>query len=331
MTEQRIVKWGIMGPGGISDNFATELPHAPGAALVAVAGRSLDKAQAFAAKFGIPRAYGSCEELAADPEVEIVYIGTLHPVHKENALTLLRGGKSVLCEKPFTINAAEAKEIAELAQEKGLFLMEAMWTRYLPAIAKVRAWLDSGVIGDVRIVKAEFGFDAGWNPEGRLLNKEKGGGTLLDAGIYPVSFASMVYGGEQPAKIASSVVIGETGVDEQFSLLFEYGGGRTASLHGSVRLAMTNEAVIYGTKGRIEVPNFLFAKAATLHVNGEEPVVFKQELEPSGHFYQAIEAMECLRAGRKESGIMTVGETVRIMETLDEIRAQWGLKYPSEA
>ncbi|GFN32289.1 Gfo/Idh/MocA family protein [Paenibacillus xylaniclasticus] len=331
MAEQRIVKWGIMGPGGISDTFATELPYAPGAELVAVAGRSLDKAQAFAKKFGIPRAYGSCEELAADPDVEIVYIGTLHPVHKENALTLLRGGKSVLCEKPFTMNAAEAKELADLASHKCLFLMEAMWTRYLPAIVKVREWLDSGVIGDVRIVKAEFGFDAGWNPEGRLLNKEKGGGTLLDAGIYPVSFASMVYGGEQPSKIASSALIGETGVDEQYSLLFEYENGRTASLHGSVRLAMTNEAVIYGTKGRIEIPQFLFAKSAALHVNGEEPVFFKQDLEPSGHFYQAIEAMECLRAGRKESPIMTVNETVRIMETLDRIREQWGLKYPSEA
>ncbi|PWW02743.1 putative dehydrogenase [Paenibacillus cellulosilyticus] len=331
MAEQRIVKWGIMGPGGISDNFATELPHAPGAELVAVAGRSLDKAQAFAEKFGIPRAYGSCEELAADPDVEIVYVGTLHPIHKENALTLLRGGKSVLCEKPFTINAAEAKEIADLARQKGLFLMEAMWTRYLPAIVKVREWLDSGAIGDVRIVKAEFGFDAGWNPEGRLLNKEKGGGTLLDAGIYPVSFASMVYGGEQPSTIKSSVLIGETGVDEQFSLLFEYGGGRTASLHSSIRLSMTNEAVIYGTKGRIEIPGFLFAKSATLHVNGEEPVVFKHELEPSGHFYQAIEAMECLREGRKESPVMTVDETVRIMETLDRIREPWGLKYPSEA
>lgn len=331
MTEPRIVKWGIMGPGGISDNFATELPHAPGGELVAVAGRSLDKAQAFADKFGIPRAYGSCEELAADPDVEIVYIGTLHPIHKDNALTLLRGGKSVLCEKPFTINAAEAREIAELAREKGLFLMEAMWTRFLPAIVKVREWLDSGVIGDVRIVKAEFGFDAGWHPEGRLLNKEKGGGTLLDAGIYPVSFASLAYGGEQPTRIVSSAAIGETGVDEQFSALFEYSGGRTATVHGSVRLALTNEAVIYGTKGRIEVENFLFGKSATLHVRGEEPVVFKQELAVSGHYLQAIEAMECLRAGRKESPAMTVDETVRIMETLDAIRAPWGLKYPSEA
>ncbi|MCI3922179.1 Gfo/Idh/MocA family oxidoreductase [Paenibacillus sp. TRM 82003] len=319
-----------MGPGGISDRFARELPNAPGAALAAVAGRSLEKAQAFAEKFGVPRAYGSCEELAADPDVEIVYIGTLHTVHMENALTLLRGGKAVLCEKPFTINAREAQRIADLSKERGLFLMEAMWTRFLPAIAEVREWLNAGAIGDVRIVKAEFGFDAGWNPEGRLLNKEKGGGTLLDAGIYPVSFASMVFGGTSPERITSSAVIGETGVDEQFSLLFEYEGGRTASLHGSVRLSMPNDAWIYGTKGRIHIPNFLFAKSATLHVNGEEPVVFAKEMEPTGHFFQAIEAMNCLREGRRESAVMPVDETVRIMKTLDDIRAQWGLRYPSD-
>jgi predicted dehydrogenase len=329
MSDNRIVKWGIMGPGGISGNFASELKHAPGAELVAVGGRSKEKADAFAAKYGVPRAYGSCEELAGDPDVEIVYIGTLHPIHKENALACLRAGKAVLCEKPFTMTAAEAKEIVDLARERGLFVMEAMWTRYLPAIRQVREWLDSGAIGEVKLLKAEFGFDAGWNPEGRLLNRELGGGTLLDAGIYPVSFASMVFG-ERPSRIQSAAVIGETGVDEQFSLLFEYEGGRVASLHGAVRLAMNNDAWLYGTKGKIHVPNFLAAKEATLHVDGEEPVTVRDDRTFVGHAYQAIEAMECLREGRKESAAMPLDETVELMETLDAIRAQWNLKYPGE-
>ncbi|GIO13091.1 dehydrogenase [Cohnella xylanilytica] len=327
MTDKRVVKWGIMGPGGISGNFASELKHAPGAELVAVAGRSKEKADAFAEKHGVPRAYGSCEELAGDPEVEIVYVGTLHPVHRENVLTLLRGGKAILCEKPFTMTEAEAREIAEEARKRNLFVMEAMWTRYLPVIRQVRSWLREGAIGEVKLLKAEFGFDAGWNPEGRLLNKEKGGGTLLDAGIYPVSFASMVYG-ERPSRILSTAFIGETGVDEQYSLLFEYEGGRIASLHGGVRLAMNNDAWLYGTKGKIHVPNFLAAKEATLYANGEEPVTVTDDRDFVGHAFQAIEAMDCLREGRKESAEMPLDETIELMGTLDEIRSQWNLTYP---
>lgn len=329
MGNLRTVKWGIMGPGGISDNFASELKHAPGAELVAVGGRSKEKAKAFAAKHGVPRAYGSCAELAADPEVEIVYIGTLHPIHKENVLTLLAAGKSILCEKPFTVTAAEAREIVALARQRGLFAMEAMWTRYLPVIRQAREWLRSGVIGEVKLLKAEFGFDAGWNPEGRLLDREKGGGTLLDAGIYPVSLASMVFGG-RPSRIQSTARIGVTGVDEQFSLLFDYEGGATASLHGSVLLDMNNDAWIYGTKGKIHIPNFLAAKEATLFVNGEEPKTVRDDRTFVGHAFQAIEAMNCLREGRLESADMTLDETVELMETLDAIRAQWNLKYPGE-
>lgn len=240
---------------------------------------------------------------------------------------MLRGGKAILCEKPFTMTEAEAREIAEEARKRNLFVMEAMWTRYLPVIRQVRSWLRKGAIGEVKLLKAEFGFDAGWNPEGRLLNKEKGGGTLLDAGIYPVSFASMVYG-ERPSRILSTAFIGETGVDEQYSLLFEYEGGRIASLHGGVRLAMNNDAWLYGTKGKIHVPNFLAAKEATLYANGEEPVTVTDDRDFVGHAFQAIEAMDCLREGRKESAEMPLDETIELMGTLDEIRSQWNLTYP---
>ncbi|MDQ0113899.1 Gfo/Idh/MocA family protein [Paenibacillus harenae] len=325
----KTINWGIAGPGWISSKFAKDLAFAEGAKLVAVGGRSLDKAESFAKQFDIPRAYGSLKELAADGEVDIVYIGTLHPAHKENALMLLRAGKAVLCEKPFTINAAEAEEMIRFARENGIFLMEAMWTRYLPPIRKVREWLAEGHIGEVRMVKADFGFDMGWAPESRLLDPKLGGGALLDAGIYPISFASMVFG-EQPAKIMSSARIGQTGVDEQFSLLFEYEGGRTAALNGAVQLGMVSDAYIYGTKGYIHAPNFLFGKMASLHVSGQEPILFEDGREPDGYYFEAEEAMNCLREGKLESAIMPLDETLAIMRTLDTIRAQWGLRYPAD-
>ncbi|MFC5529312.1 Gfo/Idh/MocA family protein [Cohnella yongneupensis] len=323
------IRWGIAGPGWISSLFAKDLAFAEGAELVAVAGRDLGKAEKFAREYGVPKAYGSMEQLAQDPDVDIVYIGTLHPIHKENMLTFLRAGKAVLCEKPFTMNADEAEEAIACAKQNGVFLMEAMWTRYLPAIRKVREWLAEGKIGEVRLVKAEFGFNVGWQPEGRLLNPALGGGALLDAGIYPVSFASMVYG-VQPDKIMSTVRIGETGVDEQFSLLFEYAGGRTASLHGSVQLGMVNDAVIYGTKGHIHVPGFLAARSATLNVSGEEPVTINDDRKAHGFAFEAEEAMACLREGRLESDGLKLDETAKIMNTLDSIRWQWNLKYPFE-
>lgn len=325
----KTIKWGVFGPGWISSKFVKDLKFAEGAELVAVGGRNLEKAEEFTRTYGIPRAYGSVEELAQDPDVDIVYVGTLHTVHKENTLALLKGGKSVICEKPFTMNEAEAAEMIAAAREHGVFLMEAMWTRYLPPIKKVREWLADGRIGEVRLLKADFGFNMGWHPDSRLLDPAKGGGALLDAGIYPISFASMVFG-EQPEVIASSASIGKTGVDEQFSLLFQYSGGRSAVLNGAVQVAMVNDAYIYGTKGHIHVPNFLFGKSASLHVAGEEPEHYEDGREAEGYAFEAEEAMNALREGKLESSIMPLDETQAIMGTLDEIRKQWGLVYKAD-
>ncbi|WP_141503661.1 Gfo/Idh/MocA family protein [Paenibacillus luteus] len=323
------IKWGILGPGWISSKFAADLALAEGAELVAVGGRNLEKSESFAKRFNIPRAYGSVEELAQDADIDIVYVGTLHPIHKDNVLVLLRAGKAVICEKPFTMNAAEAKEIIDLAREKQVFLMEAMWTRFLPPILKVKEWLAADKIGEVRLVKADFGFDIGWAPESRLLDPALGGGALLDAGIYPVSFASLIYG-TAPAKIMSSARLGQTGVDEQFSLLFEYEGGRTAALNGAVQLGMVSDAYIYGTKGYIHVPNFLFAKSATLHAKDAETESFVDDRKAEGYAFEAEEAMNALREGRLESSTIPLDETLAIMSTLDTIRKQWGLRYPAD-
>lgn len=329
--ENRKIRWGIIGPGSISATFAKDLAAVEDAELVAVASRSSqERAKQFAEEFNVKRAYGTYEELVQDPEVDIVYIGTLHPQHYDSVKICLEAGKAVLCEKPFTINARQAEELINLAREKNIFLMEAMWTRYTPTMVKVREWIAEGLIGDVQLLQASFGFDTGNKPDGRLLNRELGGGALLDVGIYPVSLASMIFG-QQPSKISSSVYIGETGVDERNSILFEYENGNKAVLNSAVRLNLVNDAYIYGTKGYIHVPNFWFAPSATLHVHGEEePVNFVCDRKTRGYDYEAREAMACLRAGKKESSIMPLDETLAILKTLDTLRSQWGLSYPSE-
>ncbi len=325
MTTQTI-KWGIMGPGGIARAFASDLKTVDGAELVAVASKSKERAEAFASEFGIPQAYDDYETFVREAGADIVYIGTLHPSHKELMLLCLKAGVAVLCEKPFAMNAGEAEEVASVAKANGTFVMEAMWTRFLPPIAQTRAWIAEGRIGETKALTANFGFDIGWRPESRLLDKKLGGGALLDAGVYPVSFASMIFGA-QPERIHSSAYIGETGVDERFAALFEYDGGRTAQLSGGVRLNMSNEAYVYGSAGYIHLPNFLFGRSATLHVPQAEPVRFEDDRAEQGYRFEAMEAMRCLREGRVESAIMPLGETVDILRTMDRLREQWGLEY----
>ncbi|MCJ7842904.1 Gfo/Idh/MocA family oxidoreductase [Lederbergia sp. NSJ-179] len=326
MTDRKI-KWGIMGAGNIARKFASDLVQSDNAELVAVASRTEGKAATFANEFNIPRTYDRYEQFVQDQDVEIVYIGTLHTQHKACALQCLNAGKAVLCEKPFTMNAEEAEELIQVARENNTFLMEAMWTRYLPAIIQARKWIEEGKIGEVNMLTANFGFDVGWSPQSRLLDKRLGGGAMLDAGIYPISFASMIFG-RQPTSIKSSAYIGETGVDERFSALFEYPDGKTAMLNASVRLNLgNNDAFIYGTDGYIHLPNFLFGDGAILHRPSAEKEEFKDERKLQGYIFEAEEAMNCLRAGRIESSVMPLNETLDIMKTMDTLRKQWGLEY----
>jgi predicted dehydrogenase len=247
----------------------------------------------------------------------------------------LKAGKHVLCEKPFAINAAETAEVIRLARESGLFLMEAMWTRYTPAVVKAREWIASGAIGDIKLLKAEFGFKSGSGPDKRLYKPELGGGALLDIGIYTVSLASMIYG-KQPSEIKSFVRIGTTGVDEHSSTIFRYEGGKMASLNSSIIMPLGNDAVIYGENGRIHLPMFAYGKRAELYAgraaapNGT-PEVFSSDADKGhGYHYEASEAVRCIREGSTESSIMPLDETLAIMKTMDAIRSQWGLKYPGE-
>ncbi|MBM7570447.1 Gfo/Idh/MocA family oxidoreductase [Aquibacillus albus] len=322
-------RWGILSTGGIANQFAMDITFAKNAELVAVGSRTNESATKFAETHGIPRAYGNYEELAQDPEVDAIYVATPHPFHKENVMTCLRAGKAVLCEKPFTVRAAELEELITFARDKKLFLMEAMWTRFLPPIVKVREWIKAGKIGDVRLVKAEFGFKAPWDPDWRLLNPELGGGALLDAGIYPISFASMILGA-QPEKIESSAFIGETGVDEHFSIFLSYPSGKTAMLNGAIRLGLTNEAYIHGTEGYIRIPSFLNTRSATLYINNEEVETYSDDRVAKGYAFEAEEVGRCLQEGLTESSVIPLNESLEILKILDEVREQWGLKYPFE-
>lgn len=332
MTEDNayMIKWGILSTGWIAHQFATDLAHASNGVAYAVGSRTQESADEFARNHGIPVAYATYEELVSDPEVDAIYIGTPHPFHKENALLALRAGKPVLCEKPFTVNSAELEEIVAYARQQKLFLMEAMWSRYIPANAKVREWLAAERIGEVRLVKADLGFRADWNPEGRLLNPALGGGALLDVGIYPISFASMVFG-PHPEAVSSTVHIGETGVDEHFSLLLSYGDGKSASLNGGIRLKLHEEAYVYGTEGYIVVKGTLVnPKSAELYIGGELVETFEDDRASIGYSFEAEEVGRCLQAGLTESPVMTLDESVAILKLLDGVREQWGLKYPGE-
>lgn len=321
-------RWGILGTGRIAGLFAQGLGALEDAELVAVGSRRQDTAEAFAATFGAKRAHGSCEALAADPDVEVVYIATPHPLHAEHSLLCLAGGKAILCEKPFALSAAEAERVVEAARERGLFLMEAMWTRFFPLMDTLQGLIAAGRIGEPRLLQADFGFRTDFNPAHRLFDPALGGGALLDVGVYTVSLASFVLG--QPSAVRSSATLGETGVDEQNAVILEHESGALALLYSAIRTQSAQEALISGTEGRIRLhAPWWQPERLTLHTAaGEE--IFEAPLPHNGYAFEAAEVARCLQAGALESPLMPLDESLTIMKTLDRCRAQWGLRYPKE-
>ncbi|MDR2177229.1 MAG: Gfo/Idh/MocA family oxidoreductase [Treponema sp.] len=324
------INWGIVGTGGISNRFVMGLRSAKGARLYAAASRNRERAETFAAEYGFDKAYGDYREMLEDTSVDVVYIGVPHVAHKEIALAAFRAKKAVLCEKPVSLNAAELSEMIALARAGKVFFMEAMWTRFVPPLVKIREWLNSGIIGEVRIVQANFCFSAPFNPQGRVYNIELGGGALLDAGVYPVSLASFVFGGKKPEAVTSMMYRGETGVDEEVSALLSYGGPKMACLSAAISTAGVNDGWIYGTRGQIHLPDFVFSHSADLQLYGRYKYHYEPDFLSNGYNYEAEEVMNCLRAGKLESETMSLSESLVIMETLDQIRAQGGLRYPGE-
>jgi predicted dehydrogenase len=315
------VRWGILGTGGIARTFAADLRFTGSGVAVAAGSRSQGSADRFADDFGIASRHASYESLVADPDVDVIYVATPHPVHHDNAILALRAGKHVLVEKPFTMNAAEARDIVNVAREHGLFAMEAMWTRFLPHTAVIRDWLAQGVLGDVVTVTADhgqwFAEDAGF----RLFAPELGGGALLDLGVYPVSFASMVLG--TPSRILSMSDPAFTGVDGQTSMLLGYDSGAQAVLTCTLRAKSPTRAAIVGTDARIEVEGDFYAPAAvTLLPRKGDPVRFESAHDGRGLHHQAGEVARRLADGDTESPLMPLDETVSIMETMDTVLAQ---------
>ena len=324
------IRWGIIGCGGIANTYANDLTLTKHGELVAVGSRSKPKAKKFAAQHGDVRAYGSYEELAADADVDIVYVATPHPMHMENTLLAIGNGKHVLCEKPIAMNARQTRRMIAAAHKKGVFLMEAMWTRFFPAMVQLRKWLTAGRIGKVLALEADFGFRFQVGPQHRISNPRLGGGALLDLGIYPISFASMVYGAG-PEKIVSTVHKAKTGVDDHAVIGFEYADNATAALSISSIVRMKNEAHIFGTKGRIIVhEGFFHPNRLTLEAEGKKTKAVDFPYPGSGMQFEAEHVHQCLRKGKLQSNIMSLDETLAIMQTLDKIRKQWKLKYPNE-
>jgi predicted dehydrogenase len=321
------IGWGILGAGSIAKKFATDLKHLDDARLIAVGSRSAGKAARFAADHGVERSYGSYAEMLADPGVDVVYVATPHPFHKPHALLCLEAGKAVLCEKPMAVNAGEVSAMIGAARRHGLFLMEAMWSRFNPVLIQVRQWLDEGQIGRPRILTADFGFSAQVNPEARLFNPHLAGGALLDVGVYVVALASWVFG-MAPTEVRAAADVGDTGVDEQTGMVFRYPEGQLALLACAIRTRTPHSARIDGTEGAIEVPAFWHATSARLIRPGQEPV---EATGTFGYHFEAAEVMNCLRMGALESGTMPLDESLCIAKTMDKVRALIGVKYPMEA
>jgi predicted dehydrogenase len=311
-----MVRWGIIGTGGIAHAFATDLAHTDSGEVVAVGSRRLESARAF----GAGRPHGSYEALVSDPEVDAVYVATPHPFHHANARLALEAGKPVLVEKAFTMNAAEARDLVQLARDKDLFLMEAMWTRFLPHVAEIRRLLKAGELGEVVTVLADHGQWFALDPAFRLFAPELGGGALLDLGVYPVSFASMVLG--TPDRVVTLSTPAFTGVDGQTSILLGYPSGAQSVINCTSSAVSPTKAAIVGTDARIEIGRRWYGQTAfDLIPRGGEPRRYEAGV-PSGLRFEADEVARCLSEGLLESPLMPLDETVSIMETMDEVLAQ---------
>jgi predicted dehydrogenase len=323
-----VVRWGILSTGRIAKAFARALKDTPGAVLAGVGSRTVDAAEAFAREFG-GKAYGSYEALAAADDIDLIYIGTPHPMHAENVRMALNAGKGVLCEKPFTMNRAEAEELVALARAKNLFLMEAMWTRFMPALAEVRRIVESGEIGPVHQVNAELGFKSEAGPEHRLFNRALGGGALLDLGIYPLSIAVALLGPVD--KVTAQADLGPTGVDEQTGFLLRHSKGGMSVCSCSLRARLPSELTIAGERGHVRM-NTMFHHTTTVTVVRADGIsrTVPTPFLGNGYVHEVIEAQRCFKAGLIESPGMTHDDSLALMGVMDEVRRQIGVTYAAD-
>ncbi|KAK5600983.1 hypothetical protein CRENBAI_005833 [Crenichthys baileyi] len=329
-------RWGICSAGKISHDFTVALKTLPAEdhQVVAVAARKLEDAQEFARKHSISRAYGSYEELARDPEIDVVYVGVIHPYHLNACRLFTNAKKNVLCEKPLAMNTKEVKEILDCAKKNDVFLMEAVWTRFFPVSVEIRKLLAQGEIGEVKMVRTDFGVPLLHVP--RSVQKDLGGGALLDLGIYCLQFISMVYNGEKPESVQASGVCLETGVDETVAVMLRFSRNRMAVFTCSAGVQLPNDAIIAGTKGTIQVLSPMWCPTS-LVVNGKEtqypvpePYLPLNFTNSTGMRYEAEEVRQCLLKGLKESSVMPHADSLLLAELEDGIRRQVGVVYSQD-
>lgn len=321
------VRWGILAPGTIARQFAHTLQDMKGEAVLAgAASRTWQRAQDFCAEFG-GKPYGSYQELLASPDIDIVYVASPHSLHYEQVKMALEAGKPVLCEKSFTTDANLARELFALAKEKHQFLMEAFWTKFIPVNQQLMQLVQAGEIGEVRSVQAQYGYRTARHE--RKMDPALAGGALLDIGVYCIGFAAMMLG-YQPQRICSTVMRGAQGTDEMESMLLDYGGGRTALLISAIGTHIPLTASVYGSDGWVEVPEFKNPQRAVVHKNDGSSYEISLPLESTGFEYQIREACRCVQQGRIQSGIMTPENSIATMAIMDELRRQWGMKFPFE-
>jgi len=322
------LRWGILGPGKIAHRFAREALAHTNQVITAVGSRNAARAGAFAHEYGVDRAYGDYRALVEDPEVDVLYVATPHSEHRAGALLALEAGKSVLVEKPLTRNAAEARELIDAASDQGVFLMEAMWSRFLPHIIEVKEALERGVVGDVVGLWADHGQMLNFGPEHRLLNPDLAGGALLDLGVYPISFAHFMLG--KPDKVTAVGQLTETNVDGHASLIMSYPENVQAVLDTTLWAPTPCTAWIAGTEGRIEIARTFYAPTRFRITRLDGTSWSYDGRVPGGFQYQIAEVARCVAEGEVQSELRSWQDTLDVMEIMDDVRAQIGVVYPGE-
>lgn len=321
--------WGIIGTGNIAGHFAEDLKLLPQARLKAISSRSADRASTFAKKFKIPDCYDSWDAMADDPEIDIVYVATHHPFHYKNTLSCLEAGKAVICEKPITMNRRELEILVRIARKKKVFLMEAIWTRFLPNTRKVLEIMDSGELGQLSNVDADFGFRFEFDKEHRLFDPTKGGGALLDIGIYPVFISQLLAG--PPEKLQATARFAPTGIDHSCNMIFEHGNEVVSSLNCTLLSEAPTEASLLFEHGWIRMESWwLTPGPITIHRKGKKPNRIKFQEPGNGYHYEAAEVMKNLDLGLTESPALPLDFSLDLMGTLDAVRAACGISYPQD-
>ncbi|MBN2176474.1 MAG: Gfo/Idh/MocA family oxidoreductase [Demequinaceae bacterium] len=322
------VRWGIVGVGWMADKFTSGIRDLTRSTVVAVCSRSQERAEAFAASHGVARAYDSVDALVADPDVDVVHVASPHSEHRTHALAAIAAGKHVLVEKAFTRNEVEARDVIDAARKAGVFVMEAMWTRFLPHVVEIKRTIARGDIGRIVALEADHGQWFPFDRDSRLWSPDLAGGALLDLGVYPVSFAHDFLG--VPETIAAVGQLTETGVDGQVSIVLGYGERAQATLYTTLWSATPCTAVISGTEGRIEIEGHFYAPTSYRVVRRDGMTWSVEARVPNGYAYEAAEVARRVTAGEMESPAMMPEGTIEVMRTLDEVRRQIGLVYPGE-